>query len=278
MVKDENYFIVAGWMINRLGLSGNDLSVYAIVYGFSQTDDQEFTGSAQYLADFCGISRRSVSSILSKLTKSGHLEKREEVINGVKLCRYRASNFIGYEEIAQGMKNLHRGYEETSQGVGRNFTGGYEETSHNNKEYKKEIKKEDINKPETPKAMSEANGEVTHSQIPYSKIMEMYNSICKSLPSIRGLSSDRKKHISARFNNGFTIDDFRTVFENAEASDFLAGRSGKQWSASFDWLICDKYFPKVLEGEYNKERSSSTYDDSTPKKKEPQTWHGHILQ
>lgn len=127
--------------------------------------------------------------------------------------------------------------------------------------------------------MSEANGEVTHSQIPYSKIMEMYNSICKSLPPIRGLSNDRKNHISARFNDGFTIDDFRKVFENAEASDFLTNRKEKRWSgASFDWLMTDKYFPKVLEGEYNKERSSSTHDDSTPKKKEPQTWHGHILQ
>ena len=68
-MKDENYFTVQGWMINRLGLSGNELNVFAIIYGFSQDEASSFDGSSQYLADFCGISKVSTLSILSKLTE-----------------------------------------------------------------------------------------------------------------------------------------------------------------------------------------------------------------
>jgi hypothetical protein len=46
------------------------------------------------------------------------------------------------------------------------------------------------------------------------------------------------------------LDDFKTVFENAEASAFLKGSNDRNWSANFDWLIADKNFVKVLEGNY----------------------------
>ena len=51
MVKNENFVVTHGWMINELNLKGNELAVYAIIYGFSQAENQFFTGTAQYLAD-----------------------------------------------------------------------------------------------------------------------------------------------------------------------------------------------------------------------------------
>ena len=46
------------------------------------------------------------------------------------------------------------------------------------------------------------------------------------------------------------MDDFKTVFENAEGSSFLKGKNDRNWSANFDWLIADKNMAKVLEGNY----------------------------
>ena len=54
MVHNENYITIQGWMINELGLKGNSLIIYATIYGFSQTNNCEFTGSANYLAQWCG--------------------------------------------------------------------------------------------------------------------------------------------------------------------------------------------------------------------------------
>lgn len=81
------------------------------------------------------------------------------------------------------------------------------------------------------------------------QIVDLYHSICKSFPSVRSLSDARKKAIKARLNT-YTLDDFRTVFENAEASSFLKGSNDRNWSANFDWLIADKNMAKVLEGNY----------------------------
>ena len=81
------------------------------------------------------------------------------------------------------------------------------------------------------------------------QIVDLFHSICKSFPSVRSLSEARKKAIKARLNT-YTIEDFKTVFENAEASSFLKGSNDRNWSANFDWLIADKNMAKVLEGNY----------------------------
>lgn len=79
-------------------------------------------------------------------------------------------------------------------------------------------------------------------------VVDLYHSICTSFPSVRSLSDTRKKALKARLKT-YTLDDFRTVFEKAEASSFLKGTDGG-WKASFDWLIKEANMLKVLEGNY----------------------------
>ncbi|MBQ9199234.1 MAG: hypothetical protein IJ141_03575 [Lachnospiraceae bacterium] len=71
-----------------------------------------------------------------------------------------------------------------------------------------------------------------------------------SFPQVVKISDSRKKAINARLSK-YTIDDFKQLFINAEASAFLKGDNGRNWQASFDWLIKDSNMPKVLEGNYN---------------------------
>ena len=33
-IRDENFYTVLGWMLNVLGLKGNELIVFAIIYSF----------------------------------------------------------------------------------------------------------------------------------------------------------------------------------------------------------------------------------------------------
>ena len=88
-------------------------------------------------------------------------------------------------------------------------------------------------------------------RIPYEKIGEMYNQICKSFPRCTSLSDARKKAIKARFASGYTIEDFQREFEKAEASSFLKGQNNRNWMASFDWLLKDSNMAKVLDGNYD---------------------------
>lgn len=80
------------------------------------------------------------------------------------------------------------------------------------------------------------------------QVVDMYHDICKSFPAVRSLSDARRKSIKARLKD-YTMDDFRQVFQNAEASSFLKGLDGG-WKASFDWLIKEANMLKVLEGNY----------------------------
>ena len=52
------------------------------------------------------------------------------------------------------------------------------------------------------------------------------------------------------------------VFEKAEASHFLKGGNGRDWSADFDWLMKDANFAKVLDGNYDDKRPA----DQAPQK------------
>lgn len=87
-VKNDNFITIQGWMINELKLSGNTLLVYAIIYGFSQDEDSVFSGSLQYLADWCNATKQGIQKNLRELLDKGLIVKREIIKNNQKFCEY----------------------------------------------------------------------------------------------------------------------------------------------------------------------------------------------
>ena len=109
MIKNENHITIQGWMVNELNLKGNSLIIYSIIYGFSQTEDCKFTGSASYLAEWCGCSRQTVLTNLNKLVEDNLIIKHEEFRNNVKFCSY-SVNLTGCKNSLQGdVKKFDRG-------------------------------------------------------------------------------------------------------------------------------------------------------------------------
>ena len=102
-----------GWHIivteemRALGLSGNDLMVFALINGFSQDGQGCFYGSLNYICETCGISRRTAIYILNDLVERGFLLKEETIQNGVKRVLYQVNR--GSAEIAPVVQKLHRG-------------------------------------------------------------------------------------------------------------------------------------------------------------------------
>lgn len=86
------------------------------------------------------------------------------------------------------------------------------------------------------------------SRIPYSEIVDVFNETCKSLPKVERISKQRKQKIKTLYNE-YGLQKIFDVFEAAERSDFLSGRSGA-WRCNFDWLLNPTNFLKVLEGNY----------------------------
>lgn len=98
-LKDENYYTVFGWMRNDLHLKGNELTIYALIYSFSQDGESEFKGSISYIKDFTGASRTTIKSILASLEERGYIAKCNRNKDTGETNAYRA---IPREEIRGG--------------------------------------------------------------------------------------------------------------------------------------------------------------------------------
>lgn len=94
-IKNENFYVVQGFMVNELKLKGLEKDIYAIIYGFSQTDSQRFTGSLQYLADWTKCSKQGVLKALKSLEEKGLIGREEKNIKGVKFVEYYSTEFNG---------------------------------------------------------------------------------------------------------------------------------------------------------------------------------------
>ena len=220
-IRDDNFFVTAGWMLNRLGLKGAALQIFAIIYGFSQDGESYFTGSLQYLSDFTNSSKPTVIKALKELVDKNFVIKYENEMNGVKFNKYRA-NLLVVKELNWGSKESLLGGSQIS------LPGGSKESLPNNIDInnKSLISKEKVN-----------------------EVIDLYHSICISFPSVKVVSDARSKSILARLES-YGMEDLKTVFKNAEASSFLKGDNDRKWSANFDWLINEKNIVKVLEGNY----------------------------
>lgn len=124
MINPNNFYTIQGWMLSELGLKGNALAVYAIVYGFSQDGVSEYAGSSAYLCEWLGCTKKTVLSTLAKLTEKGYLKKEIIMQNGVKLCNYVA--------VRRPRSLQQQPGEEITPGQCKNYTTpGEEITPHN---------------------------------------------------------------------------------------------------------------------------------------------------
>lgn len=118
-VNRDNYIVIQGWMLADLKLKGNELIVYACIYGFSQAENQVFNGSLQYLADWTNSTKQGVIKNLKSLEEKGYIVKNEKYINGVKFCEYYTTKFNRELNNVEG-------------GIKQSLTGGIKQSLPNN--------------------------------------------------------------------------------------------------------------------------------------------------
>lgn len=108
---------------------------------------------------------------------------------------------------------------------------------------------------ETP----EGEPEKETGRLDYQRIMSDFHRICIDLPKIRAMSDERKKKVRTLLNGLEKLkiwpevtkyEQLQKLFQMAQESDFLSGRSGKWDNCSFDWLMNKTNALKVIEGNY----------------------------
>lgn len=181
-MQNENYITIQGWMRNELELKGNELMVYALIYGFSQDGENQFTGSVGYIAEWIGTSKQTVHNVLKALIEKNCISKSEKIINGVKFCEYQA--------ILPPVKK---------------FDGGSQKILPNNIEYK------DSNNIDTIGQKKEIDATIV-------MIIDYMNEVCGT--KYRANNKETQRCINARIRDGYVLQDFYTVIDK-KASEWI---------------------------------------------------------
>ena len=93
---------------------------------------------------------------------------------------------------------------------------------------------------------------------PFKKIMDLYHQICVSYPRIEDIDGERKKAVAARWRKYGDLAVFEQVFRIAQASSFMKGENGRNWSADFDWMMRPTNISKILEHKYDDKPTAQT--------------------
>ena len=226
-IKSENFITIQGFMRTDLGLSGNDLLVYAIIYGSSQDGDSKFEGSLQYLADWCGATKQGIQKNLKNLLDKDLIKKESRTVNGINLVAYYTTELHTVQlsctnNISSNISNIDTRDNTSNTNQQSLFTD-------NNKEVL-EVRKKNADKVDW--------------------FISKYNEICKSLPKCQRVTTGRGKQI-LKILDKFSEEEILTVFQNIEESDFCKGKNDRGWKANIDFILREDKFVSALEGRYN---------------------------
>lgn len=110
IIHKESFIQIEGWMIKELGLTNNDLMVFAIIFGFNKRGKNWFQGSREYLATWCTCSTSGIDKNLKNLLERGLIIKDNQRTSKY-CCRYRCNKTI-YEKYRDTVKPKKKGAEE----------------------------------------------------------------------------------------------------------------------------------------------------------------------
>lgn len=98
-MREDSYVVIQSFMVDELHLKGNELIVYATIYGFTQDGSHWFYGTRGYLAEWCGAKRETVDRCLKDLLEKGYIERRDVEEHGHVSVQYRATkNVVGTQK------------------------------------------------------------------------------------------------------------------------------------------------------------------------------------
>jgi len=89
---------------------------------------------------------------------------------------------------------------------------------------------------------------------PCEDMLKIFIKEALSLSKPERLTAKRKKLMKARWKSIKDLDNWTAICKRIQNSQFLTGHSPQGWRASFDWILNETNFTKIIEGNYdNKE-------------------------
>lgn len=228
-INPNNYINIQQWMVSDLNLSGNELLIFALIYGYSQDGQGEFFGGFSYIAEWINCSTRTVINIIKELENKKYIKKRQEGRQGQLKNYYRALNIYEIQSHPQDNENFTR--EKNSQAICNNFIGdmkkiqvGSEKNSvdyndsilydnieqknnkYDNKEYKDKIRRKIHAKSELADAVDKYTEDKEIRELLYQWLENRQSA--HATPTVHAVSQNLKKLESYAQKSGLSVKDY----------------------------------------------------------------------
>jgi predicted transcriptional regulator len=208
IIKDGNYIHIESFMVTQLKLKGNELIVYAIIYGFSQDGKSKFIGSLDYLAEWTNSTPQGIIKNLKSLVEKGLIIKQ-------KIKGYNAYFCVNIESAIK--QSLNNETTEIQQSLISNSTKFNPELNKVESAIKQSLNNTIINNNNTKGILSAVGGD-TKKSFPkeyYNSIYDAYFENCKRLYSEGRLSIEKPdvtyKAVNQRVKQAFENFGFEKV-------------------------------------------------------------------
>ena len=207
LLMSSSYFVLNKQIVKAIGIeSGFLLTTLIEASDGLANDDGWFYKTSPSLEEETGLSNHKQSKIIEELTKLGILEQENK---GMPMKRYFRINFQKIEELVfkKDLKNSNTSIKENEKQGFKNFESKDLKNSNaciekisNNKEY--------IN--------NNLNKELNNNI--YKEAIDYLNQ--KAGTKYKSNSKNTIKHIKARLNDGYTLEDFKNVIDK-KCSEWL---------------------------------------------------------
>lgn len=240
-IKDGSYINIQSFMVTELELKGNELLVYAIIYGFSQTNGTYFSGSTQYLADWTNSTRQGIMKNLKSLIDKGLIEKVGE------------NQQVNYYKALRPVNKVNQSTELTRKQSLHNNIDNILDNNIN----KTTTKLDNLNKIDQDSKDSSTSSSSSRVENSSSKEKDTIYQIKSALQS-HGISIDTCKNIMELVRNGrVNLDRIKSVLITAqqkawgEGAIYKALRDNWEAGTSETKTISEKELRKKLAGKAN---------------------------
>lgn len=197
-IKDTNFVTIQGWMRTELNLKGNELLVYAVIYGFSQLAGTKFTGSRKYLAEWCGCSMATIDRTLISLVDKGLISKTSHITKyGCRAVEYAATRPTSIDEHSDAEPQT---------------------TDADNPRTAADEPQPLVNEPQAPAQPRKPD--------PTEEVIDHLNR--RAGTHYRSTTSNTRKLIKARLKEGFTVDEIKLVIDK-KCDEWLNNRDMAQY-------------------------------------------------
>lgn len=256
---DRDAFInIKPFMVTDLKLKGNELLIYAAIFGFSIDEESDFHGSIEYLQTWTNSSKQSVLDVLKSLLNKGLITKTK-IDNK---CYYRTTDVRKCNESGlklsnkQSQESLPNGQESLPNTVKIIDLYG-QESGHNNK-YITNNDNKDIYAPfPEPEDYPLEEPKKSFKKSDYNECIKLIHS-CQNTLKSKNITVDETEYPYSLYSK--TLKKWFTEYGVDKVKQGILNSINFKWLVdkkySINILFSEKIFPQCVSNSFTKSTSS----------------------